>query len=312
MKPSDCSAIFKILNDTYPLGLKRLSLHREMIGYVYIAEAGSARYVLKIYRAINTAQAMQSIEVIQYLARNGYPVVSIVPTAQGDSCFTIQLVEGACVGILYDYIAGNEPQVETDIEEIGRQAARLHALMASYPGELVRHGKAFYVDRFIGLLREMRYPDGRTGELAAYGEEAWSRMDSLSAGFCHGDAHTGNMIKTADSRIVLFDFDAASIASPVIDVATLCDRSDFNRYDENAYDSTASMFERFYRGYVTERPLSRVEVAAVFDFVAIRHYELIATIVASQGQSCIDEAFLDEQYHWLMDWDRMCRVRRQV
>lgn len=67
-----------------------------------------------------------------------------------------------------------------------------------------------------------------------------------------------------------------------------------------------SMFERFYQGYRVEREISAGEIQAMFDFIAIWHYELTATITRCQGLDRLSRAFLDEQYEWLMNWKIMC------
>lgn len=167
-------------------------------------------------------------------------------------------------------------------------------------------GKEFYIDRYISILYDLDYQSGRIDELADYGLELWASMERLPAGFCHGDLHTGNMRQSGLDEYVLFDLDAASNTCSLIDVATLCDCSDFNRFDAAAYSQTMRMFERFNQDYRAEREISDGEIAAMFDFIAIRHYELIATITRCQGLDHLSRAFLDEQYEWLMNWRNLC------
>lgn len=302
----DYDRILNILQASYPQKFDQVSLHRDMIGYVFIVLSESNKYALKIYRAINSGQAMQSIGIINYLQTNGYPVAAIVPTVEGKYHINVRMAEGECIGVLYNFIDGTEPDITADIEKIGQQVGRLHALMAEYPGELVRHKKPFFIDRFIGLLWEKNYPDSRIADLDEYGHELWQAMERLPAGFCHGDLHSGNMIIVPSRDYVLIDFDVASRSYSVIDIATLCDQTDFNAFSTEAYDRTKDAIKRFCVGYKRELEISDSNLNAAFDFIAIRHYELIATIVACQGIGCISTAFLDQQYDWLMSWKALC------
>lgn len=99
---------------------------------------------------------------------------------------------------------------------------------------------------------------------------------------------------------VLFDFDEASGDYPSMDVAYMSDDTNFNLFHDSAYDKTMRLYERFYSGYSKIRTSSDNEFHAVFDFIAIRHYQIISRIVRCQGLSSISKDFCDEQYNWLI------------
>jgi hypothetical protein len=54
------------------------------------------------------------------------------------------------------------------------------------------------------------------------------------------------------------------------------------------------------------------EIDAIFDFIPIRHYELIATITECQSLTSLSTAFLDEQYDWLLRWRELCERKRST
>ncbi|MNI85448.1 hypothetical protein D3C73_1424460 [compost metagenome] len=58
--------------------------------------------------------------------------------------------------------------------------------------------------------------------------------------------------------------------------------------------------------------MSELEVQAICDFVAVRHYQIIARIVCCKGLQEISREFLDEQYDWLMKWNNLCQKKRAV
>jgi Ser/Thr protein kinase RdoA (MazF antagonist) len=312
---ADTDSLRDMLNTCYPVCIDQLHLHRDMIGYVYIAagaaKRGVKKYILKLYRSFDSENALRSIGILQYLQQQDYPVVSIIPTRAGASHVVIDTPQGRSVAILFDYLEGPEPDRKTEIVALARQVGRLHQVMQTYPHPLLRRGKDFYVDRYLAILQELDYPPSRIADLADYGSACWSRLERLPAGFCHGDLHTGNMCQSAPGRYVLFDFDIASRTHALIDIATLCDDSDFNRFDAAAYDRTRQVFERFYQGYRREREMNDAEIAAIFDFIPVRHYEIIATITQCQGIEELSRAFLDEQYDWLMRWRELCERHGQ-
>jgi len=280
-----------------------------MIGYVYVAESNVNKYVLKIYRHFNKDQALQSIDVIEYLKKNDYPVVSIVQTHCGNSHITISTPDGESIGILYDYIEGIEPNIKTEIEEIGMQVGELHTLMSGYTKPLINRGKEFYIDRFIEMIKKLEYNHKRIKDFEEYGTVIWSAMEKLPNSFCHGDLHSGNMFKTESGKYVPFDFDIASNAYSIIDIATLCNDTHFNNLEESSYYETMMMLERFYKGYSKEKNVSNNEVDAILNFIGARHYELIATITECKGLHSLNKAFIDQQYEWLMSWRNICNKK---
>jgi Ser/Thr protein kinase RdoA (MazF antagonist) len=301
------------LNTYYPVKIERLLLYRQMIGQVYIASGASGLLILKVYRSFHSENALSAIEIIQYLHSQGFPVPAIIPTRTGETHIRIATPEGSAVAVLFEFVEGTEPVVECEIGRFGQQVGWLHRLMRDYPGTLIRRGKAFYIDRFITVLRKLAYDSQRVDHLSAYGEELWSRMERLPVGFCHGDLHSGNMLQPGRKQpFTLVDFDVASQAYAIIDAAALCDASDFNQYEESAYAGTVHLIERFHPGYRKECSLSDLELSCIPDFIAIRHYELIATITECQGLDSLSVSFLDEQYDWLMRWCEVCERRRSI
>ncbi len=311
----ECGSLLDKINQHYKVGARKMYLYRDMIGSVYFLDGSSRKYVFKLFRCGDTDQALQSLDVVQYLSSNGYPVVSVLPTDSGEGYMLLNAPEGKRVGILYDFLEGAEPNLDTDSSAIGQQIAKLHNLMAVYPKPLVERGKDFFIDRFIAIMRQNEYDANKIGDLAQYGSQLWHRMEQLPNGFCHGDLHSGNMIELA-GKYILFDFDVASHAYPIIDVATLCDKTRFNHLDESAYENTRRMFDKFYLGYSRERTLSALETEALFDFIAVRHYELNATIISYRlplvGRHWSLTDTFDKQYKWLMKWKDLCDRRKSA
>lgn len=88
----------------------------------------------------------------------------------------------------------------------------------------------------------------------------------------------------------------------MFDVTVMCDMTDYFHLKPTDIQTTRDAYERFLRGYTEYRPLSQAERRSFYDWVAIRHFQLQATIVEIYGIDCIDESFIDMQLAWLESW----------
>ncbi len=301
--------LLDLINRHYPVQAQLLGLHRDLVGRVFFVQADSGQLVLKVYRSRHGQNGIRAAAVITYLQQRGYPVPAVIRTHSGSPHVELDLAEGTCIAVLFQHVRGTEPDLDSRIQELGHQVGLLHRLMRHYCGVLPRYGRRHFIDRFISLLADSGYSSRRIERLQQLGWRLWDRMAPLPRGFCHGDLHAGNIITSEPGRHVLLDFDAASLGHPVMDVATICDRTDFNRLEPAAYDRTAESLSRFYRSYGKHCSLSAAEVRASFCFIAIRHFELIPTVASCQAERRLSRAFMDQQYHWLLDWERLCAAR---
>jgi Ser/Thr protein kinase RdoA (MazF antagonist) len=293
------------LRDIYTKDFKDIALHRDMIGYVCVVNDQKDHYILKLFKDRNTKQALQSIEIMSFLEKQGFPTAHIIPTAAGTSHFIYDFNGEDRIGVLYEYIKGSEPVKSTDIIAIGRQTGILHKMVNASPLFLSCHDKPFFIDRYIRCLREMNYQ--RTDEFEEYGNLLWNRVKSLPRSFCHGDYHTGNMILNDRGEYVLFDFDAASKAFSVYDIAVFCDMTNYFKLSDHEYEDTRYMLEEFMKGYREFNFVIDQELSSIYSFIAIRHYEAQATIIENLGIECIDQEFVDDQLEWLKRWEKLIR-----
>lgn len=298
--------LIRELNRAYPFRIEHIRLHREMIGEVYYAEGRGCRYVLKIYRSFKTADALQSVRILDYLQANHYPAASVLRTIRGESHLLLKYRGEWCPAVLYSYIGGDTPDGVAEAARIGQQTGELHKLMQGYPDQLIQRTRTEYIGDYLAIMRELNCDPGQILDLEHYGDELWSRISRLPRHFCHGDLHTGNMIRNSCGEYVLFDFDDASGDYPSLDVAYMSDDTHFNQFHDSMYDHSQRLFERFYSGYSKVRTLSDPECYATFDFIAVRHYQIISRIVRCQGLQSISREFCEEQYGWLMNWRELC------
>lgn len=303
------TSLLHYLNETYGLKLDDIHLHRDMIGAVYFLGQQDRRFVYKLYRVFDAQAAIQSTEIMSYLKSHDFPVPDIIPTRQNQLCSSFKLAEGRRMGVLFEYIDGQETNLHTDICEIGQLTARMHTLMQTYPGDLRILDKGFYIDRFIGHMRHLNWDAGKIAEMDEYGKVLWDRLLSLPQGFTHGDLHTGNLLKTASGKIVVVDFDISAYSHPVFDIATICDDTNFVELERKDLKKTRENFRRFYAAYSKERQLTQAEQDVILDCITIHHYELLGTIpiyrMPVEGNHWMNERFFDLHYRWVMGMKRV-------
>ncbi len=291
----------QILRSCYGLGDVSLRFLREGGGRTFLAE-GEAKYLLKVIGNAFASTARLSVSVMRFLEGGGFPVPKTLLTNAGEAIPEANGGGELRLIVVQEYIDGEEPDLEARAEDVGALTGRLHSLMKRYPGPLVRHGKSFFIGRYLDFLRRKAYP--RLNAYETLGEDLWQRVKDLPEGNCHGDLHRGNLLETPDGRLFLLDFDTVCRAPVMFDVSVMCDMTDYFRLKEKDIAVSEAVFERFVTGYSGTCALSGAERRSFHDWVAIRHFQLQATILELYGIDCIDEAFIDRQRAWLEQWMR--------
>ena len=98
------------------------------------------------------------------------------------------------------------------------------------------------------------------------------------------------------------DFDTVCRAPLMFDIMVMCDMTDYFNLKPEDMDVTKEVYRKFLTGYEKYHKLSNEEKLSFYDWVAIRHFQLQATILEIHGIDCIDEKFIDYQLYWLNKW----------
>ncbi len=88
----------------------------------------------------------------------------------------------------------------------------------------------------------------------------------------------------------------------------MCDMTDYFMLKPEDIELTKEVYQKFLSGYSKYHALSLEEVLSFPDWVAIRHFQLQATILEVHGIDCIDEQFIDYQLYWLNQWQESNRL----
>ena len=288
-----------ILALNYGIESPSLEFLREGGTTTYIVN-GRSKYLLKVIGSAFSDTARQSASIMRYLEENGFPVPKTILTNSVEAFFETEIDGEKKLIVLMEFIAGDEPELEKCASEVGRLVGRFHQLMEEYPSELVYRDKEFFIGRYIEFLRKKKYP--RIKEYEELGERLWDKVKNLPQGNCHGDLHRGNLLQNADGKIYLVDFDTACKAPVMFDVMVMCDMTDYFNLKQEDIELTKVVYREFLSGYAGYHKLSREEILSFPYWVAIRHFQLQATILEIYGMDCIDEGFIDGQLYWLNKW----------
>lgn len=288
---------FEFLSRYYPLRFDRIEFARDGGSESYIAYAAGEKYFLRRIKPAFIEAAVRGAEVQVFLQARGFSAPPVVRTKDGAAC-----AQGDGLFILYAYIEGGEADPLQDANAVGALTGRMHDIMQSYPGRLIRRDKQYYIGRYVDLLRGRHYP--KAEDFAALGEALWARVRDLPRGACHGDLYRGNVLKTPEGRFFILDFDTFCEGFSLYDAALFCNRTDYFKFTRGGYAKTRRAFEEFLPAYLNQYALEQADFNALCDLIGVYHFALQATMIALYGPDCVDEAFLDNQLHWLLRWTK--------
>lgn len=295
----DEKTLQNILTVDYGIESSSLEFLREGGAHTYIVN-GKTKYLLKVIGAAFSDTARQSVAIMRYLEEKDFPVPKTILTKSGESIFETEVDGEMKLIVLMEFIDGDEPELKSCAAEVGALVGRFHQLMEEYPLELLSHGKEFFIDRYLNFLRQKNYP--RIAEYEELGRRLWNKVKTLPKGLCHGDLHRGNLLQNPAGRIYLLDFDTACRAPLMFDVMVMCDMTNYFNLQPEDIDETKEVYQKFLSGYSKYHKLSHEEILSFPYWVAIRHFQLQATILEIHGIDCIDEGFIDGQLFWLNKW----------
>ena len=295
----DEKTLQNILTVDYGIESSSLEFLREGGAHTYIVN-GKTKYLLKVIGAAFSDMARQSVAIMRYLEEKDFPVPKTILTKSGESIFETEANGEKKLIVLMEFIEGDEPELEICAAEVGALVGRFHQLMEEYPLEFLSHGKEFFIDRYLNFLRQKNYP--RIAEYEELGRRLWNKVKTLPKGLCHGDLHRGNLLQNPAGRIYLLDFDTACRAPLMFDVMVMCDMTNYFNLQPEDIDETKEVYQKFLSGYSKYHKLSHEEILSFPYWVAIRHFQLQATILEIHGIDCIDEGFIDGQLFWLNKW----------
>lgn len=301
----DTNEILDVLNQNYCLDIKSIELYREGGNLSFIVYDARNIYFLKILRPPFVENALLSIDIQLYLLKNAFPVIPIVLSKRGFAYIQTGAADKTRIYVLYEYVEGEEPDPD-NTEKAGALIGRLHRVMRSFPGVLPARDKRFFIDKYLEIMQEKRY--GNVGAFREYGDALWERVKSLPRGYCHGDLYRGNIHQDNKGTLRVLDFDTSCDAFPMYDIVLFCNDTHWFHFEQDGYEKSKIRLERFLAGYLRYCSLSKEEMDAFYDLIAVYHFQLQATVMEVYGYDCVDTDFFGKQYDWLVQWKEQCEA----
>lgn len=283
------------IEKNYNLQVTQLEDLRKGGSETYRFTSCGRKYILKKVGRAFQDTLEESLKVLAFLKAKDQNVPEVIPNLQNQ--WMTRLDQDVCL-IVYGYIDGKEPE-RIQWAKLGAGLASLHQALAGYSGNLKYRDEDYYINRYLNMLKIKKYPDDKLQAYETYGKGLWEKVRRLPRGVCHGDLFIGNLLEDVQEVVHILDWDTVAVGFPIYDLVLVCNGTDYFHLDEDDLKRTMQNYKACLEGYHKVRPLSQEEIRAFYDFLAIYHYQLQATILEIHGVECIDHKFIDDQWHWL-------------
>lgn len=289
----------KILQNHYGLADFTLQFLRQGGSRTYIIN-GQTKYFLKVIENAFSTTAYQSVSVMRFLESNGFPVPKTFLTKSGEPLLKVSTDGDEKLILLQEYIDGTEPDLMQRAEDVGHLVGQFHSLVQQYSHKLTCHDRQFFLGRYLDMLHKKQYPQVAAYEALA--EQLWLQIKDQPKINCHGDLHRGNLLEDANGRIYMTDFDTVCCSPVMFDIMVMCDMTNYFHLTQTDIERTNTVYQRFLSTYQQHHVLEVHDTKSFAVWVALRHFQLQATILEIHGIDCIKDTFIDAQLQWLYDW----------
>ena len=231
-------------------------------------KAGDGRcFYLKRYGPWRNLPLVDEARVLRYLASNGITVAEMLPTYAG-VIHAGNVEESFVLFPELESVQLNAAETLASEPAIGHAMARLHHVLARYPGPIY----AYHERLEHTLQHDMLLPSSLERLFVARKDEMLSALSHLPTQIVHGDMTPGNILMKEPGVVSGFiDFDHLPFAPRAWDIAKYLSRRLRMRW--RAEDATASHdrcdhIAPFLRAYIAANPLTSGEIAAIPSLIA--------------------------------------------
>jgi Ser/Thr protein kinase RdoA (MazF antagonist) len=281
--------------------------------HTYRVKTTDARtYYLRAYRSQwrTLADIQYELDVLNHLARKGFPAVEPVPYQDGRPFCALPAPEGTRYLALFTEAPGPEISYDREPEDMARRygeaVAHMHNTLDDFNSPHPRFHKDLehFIDRPLRHIEPFlsHRPDDWE-YLLRFAETLRQRILSMPAGAleqgcCHGDLQGYHANVAPDGTLTFFDFDCGGHGYRAYDLAVFlwCCRLE---------EAVAVRWEPFLNGYRETRPIDDLDVQAIPLFVCARYLWHMGVHAQNSPDWGID--FLDDKY-----FDRRLEQLRQA
>jgi Ser/Thr protein kinase RdoA (MazF antagonist) len=270
---------------------------RGQIGRVYQVTTDQGAFALKWYRAGWDTVARQSAEVMAHLNKTTAYAPVLRRTTTND---VVATMDGTSV-VVWEWVTGKDVDKEIDATALHDLWYGVNDTMADMEAALPKRTLPEHVERYLACLREIDWSPTRTEQLRQWSRQWIEAVERLPSGFQHGDFHSGNVLRT-DNGLVLLDFDACGLGSPLVDMATMYDAIPFHDCTDEGIETTLREWDRRFHP-------DPVWIDGLLAALPLRHMEIIANILLVHGVSERNQDLFDKQYRWMERFQRVWTSR---
>ncbi|NSW52512.1 MAG: phosphotransferase [Anaerolineae bacterium] len=234
------------------------------------------RFYFKIYarKEIDQTAVEGEVEVVRYLSQSWFPTADVIARTDGGHIVPIEVPEGIRFGVLFAEAPGTPLNHAPDTAQttaVGSLVADLHTLLDGMPTTPHRWNldEGLFLEHSLAIL-EAYYPANPQMDLPFFREVVRELKGRIAAqagnwrrGLCHGDIYTGNIHRTDDGCLSLYDFDFCGYGWRAYDVSPFLGNFSAGT-GSDAMAQREQRQEAFLRGYTPAAGFSDAELDAVY------------------------------------------------
>ncbi len=271
------------LSEHYHLGtLHSCRLIRMGLNDTYEVQNEREKFIVRLYRADwrSLSEVAAELEVLTWLQAHHFPIAAPIAAVNGAYLNHLNAPEGLRAMVVFAFIEGQALALDgAQAFLYGQALAKLHTLTEpfQFSAQRFKLDEAHLMDEPLAhIQRAFAHHEVELARLTAAAEAARHVFRSLaktnaSYGFCHGD-HFGNILQTADQKLVFIDFDGCGMGFRLYDVVQFywAIRLRIPAWADTYLESNDRLWFHFLQGYEGLRPLSVTEYQALPALFVIR------------------------------------------
>jgi Ser/Thr protein kinase RdoA (MazF antagonist) len=288
----------------------------------YAVTAGSANYILRVYRHgwRTKAQIQAELEMLTFLRQHKLPVS--YPIKRKDDSFLTRIAapEGVRYAALFTHAPGQPIELNrTNSRSYGELLARIHVCLDQRDEDPRRFhlDLGYLVDDSLGhVTPHLQHRRDDLDFLVNVGTELKSSLQGLlpltrpEYGCCHGDHYGGNVHVDERGGMTVFDFDCYGYGWRAYDLAVfLAKNTQVEGTSRAGRARSSALWNSFLKGYSNVRQPSELELRSVHLFVLARLIWRSGTEaqVEDWGRAWVVDGTLDRDIAFIKYWMKQHR-----
>jgi Ser/Thr protein kinase RdoA (MazF antagonist) len=270
------AALATFISQQYALGPVQCQFLVRGVGDTYLIEAGTTRYILRIYRSSHRSLSQIQAEMELLTALKNADIRVSYPVADKSGAFiqAFPAAEGIRHAVVFTYATGRSLQQMNDaqLRNFGREMARFHNVSAqmTLSDQRWKFDLETTIFKPLELLKDY-YREDPAGYawLQEAGQQVATSLSTLdtaafSTGYCHFDFLPKNFHFDEQDNITFFDFDFFGHGWLIHDIMSYRQHLMLDvLLNRQTAEGASDVYATFLAAYQAERPLSKDELAAI-------------------------------------------------